>query len=65
MKKLQVIAVLILTLFFVSACLSEDEEEEDLWNNDTTDTVPDGNSDTTGDTLPDTPAEPHSTHRDE
>jgi hypothetical protein len=53
MKKLQMIAVLILALLFVSACLPEDEDEEEFLNDDRTDTVPDENSDTTDDTLPD------------
>ena len=53
MKKLQMIAVLILALLFVSACLPEDEDEEEFLNDDRTDTAPDENSDTTDDTLPD------------
>ena len=58
MKKLQILAVLILSLFFVVSCVSDEDDDEDFWNNDQTDTAPDGNSDTTGDTLPDTPTEP-------
>ena len=60
MKKLQ-IAVLILTLLFVSACVPDEDDEEDFWNNDQTDTMSGGNSDTTGDTLPDNPTDTDST----
>ena len=58
MKKLQILAVLILSLFFVVSCVSDEDDDEDFCNNDQTDTAPDGNSDTTGDTLPNTPTEP-------
>ncbi|MBO4710907.1 DUF1566 domain-containing protein [bacterium] len=61
MKKLQMITVLILTLLFVSGCIPDDDDEEDFWNNDQTDTVPGGNSDTMGDTLPDSPTDTDST----
>ena len=60
MKKLQIIAILVLAVFFMFSCISDEDEEEEgeFLGNDTSDTVPDGNSDTTGDTLPDTPTEP-------
>ena len=60
MKKLQ-IAVLILSLLFILSCVPDEDDEEDFWNNDQTDTVPGGNSDTTGDTLPDNPTDTDST----
>ena len=57
MKKLQMIAVLILTLLFVSACVPDEDDDEGFLNNDQTDTVSGGDSgidsDTTNDTLPD------------
>lgn len=53
MKNLLMIVVLLTTLLFVSACIPDDEEY--FGNEETTDTMPSGNSDNTGDTLPDTP----------
>ena len=54
MKKLQMIAVLILSLFFVISCVSDDDE---FWDEDLTDTMSGdnsgGNADTSTDTLPD------------
>ena len=43
MKKLQILAVLILSLFFVVSCVSDEDDDEGFWNNDQTDSVPDGN----------------------
>lgn len=65
MKKFEMIVVLILTLLFVSACIPEDEDEEDFLDNDTIDTVTDGNTDTSGDTLPDTPTDTEPTEQTE
>lgn len=55
MKKLQIAALLILSLFFVVSCVS-DEDDDEFWNNDQSDTVYGGDSghdqDSTADTLP-------------
>ncbi len=57
MKKLQMITLLILSLFLMFSCVPEDEEEEEFLNDEQTDTIPDGNSgvdtDSAADTLPD------------
>ena len=51
MKKLQMLAVLILSLLFVLSCVSDDDDE------DLTDTVSGGGSDTSADTLPEDPTD--------
>ena len=55
MKKLQLIAVLILSLFFVASCVSDDDD--DFWGDDQSDTYSGGNyddnTDTSSDTIPD------------
>ena len=56
MKKLQILAVLILSLLFVVSCVSE-EEEDDFWEDDQSDTYSGGNSSGDGDTLPESPTD--------
>ena len=50
MKKLQILAVLILSLFFVVSCVSDEDD-------DFTDTYSEGDTDTSADTLPSDPAD--------
>ena len=56
MKKLQMITVLVLSFLFVIACVSE-EDEEDFWEDDQSDTYSGGNSGGDGDTLPESPTD--------